>query len=214
MPTKLNLLGNVFGRFTVLGPGPLSGVKTTWRCKCTCGTIKVVATTHLRSGKTLSCGCLQRERATGVAPVHGESKTPLFRVWSSMLGRCKNAKHRFFSYYGGRGIRICRAWSESYIAFRDWALANGYSRELWLDRRNNDGDYRPSNCRWTTRKESNRNKRNNTLVTAFGETKCVSAWVDDERCVVSYANLFRRLFKAKWPVTKALMTPARKQKRK
>ena len=94
---------------------------------------------------------------------HGESKTRLHNIWSHMKRRCKNPKNHAYPRYGGRGIKVCDEWNESYIAFSKWARKNGYSDLLSIDRINNDGDYEPKNCRWTTCTEQGKNTRVNIL---------------------------------------------------
>jgi hypothetical protein len=71
-----------------------------------------------------------------------------------MIDRCERAKNDHYKWYGGRGIRICAAWRKSFAEFRDWALRSGYADNLTIDRRDNDGDYEPSNCRWITKSEN------------------------------------------------------------
>ena len=90
---------------------------------------------------------------------HGLSKSRLYRIRGGMLSRCLNPKNTKFHLYGGRGISVCDIWLKSFQAFYDWAMANGYSDELSLDRINNNGNYEPSNCRWVTISEQNKNRR-------------------------------------------------------
>jgi len=96
---------------------------------------------------------------------HGEARTKLYKVWIGMKGRCVNEKNIKYKNYGNRGILICNEWMQ-FIAFRDWATANGYKESLSIDRIDNDGNYEPSNCRWATVAIQNRNtrllRRNNT----------------------------------------------------
>ena len=99
---------------------------------------------------------------------HGEIKTKLYFVWNNVKDRCLNLKSKDYPDYGGRGITICNEWLE-FIPFRDWALNNGYKENLVIDRENNNGNYEPSNCRWITMKESNRNRRFNKLTNILAE---------------------------------------------
>ena len=94
---------------------------------------------------------------------HGETKTRLFKIWSSMHERCERSKHVYFKDYGGRGITVCEEWGD-YIRFAEWARNNGYSDKLTIDRIDNDGNYEPSNCRWITEKEQHSNKRTNRKI--------------------------------------------------
>jgi hypothetical protein len=125
--------------------------------------------------------------------LHGQSNTRLHRIWKTMKSRCGNPNFDMYRHYGARGIAVCPEWQESFIAFRDWSLANGYADDLSIDRIDNDGNYEPSNCQWVDRLTQNRNRRDNTMVTAFGETKAISAWADDPRCAVKYKTLVTRL---------------------
>lgn len=92
-------------------------------------------------------------------PVHGECNTRLHRIWSNMKARCRCKNAHKYEEYGGRGILVCDEWASSFLAFRDWAMTNGYSELLSIDRKNVDGNYCPSNCRWATRSQQQRNTR-------------------------------------------------------
>lgn len=107
---------------------------------------------------------------------HGMSKTSLHRIWRLMKCRCSNPRHEKYKDYGGRGITVCPEWKNSFIAFRDWALANGYQEGLSIDRKDNSGNYEPSNCRWTTVKVQANNRRSNHLFTLNGETHTIKEW--------------------------------------
>ena len=111
-----------------------------------------------------------------------------------------------YSNYGGRGIQICHSWDSDYAKFKQWALQNGYDDTLSIERRNNDGNYTPENCYFATAKQQQRNTRWNRNITAFGVTKCVSAWIEDGRCNVSWSGLKLRI-KQGWRPELAILTP-------
>ena len=122
---------------------------------------------------------------------HGYYGTRLYRIWCGIKQRCLNPEGTGYEHYGGRGIGICEEWKTSPEAFIEWALKNGYSDELSIDRIKNNEDYSPENCRWCTREEQERNKRTNHLLTYKGETHCVAEWA--EITGISYNTIITRL---------------------
>ena len=145
--------------------------KTYWICKCDCGNTKSVRSDSLQCGAIASCGCLKKEQDEGNLDrtSHGLSKTRLYTEWQAMKGRCYNKKNECYAEWGGRGIRVCEEWKDDYNAFHSWALNNGYAENLTLDRKDNNGDYSPHNCRWATNKEQSNNRSSNVLVEHNGE---------------------------------------------
>lgn len=131
-------------------------------------------------------------------------------VWRNMLRRCDNSTNAQFSDYGGRGIYVSPEWYD-FNVFCQWALDNGSAKGLYIDRIDNDGPYSSVNCRLVTPTVNGRNKRNNRLITAFGETKPATAWQEDVRCVVSGTTLRRRI-KAGWEPEEALTIKRAKYK--
>lgn len=171
-----DLTGRRYGRYTVIGRAESyiskSGTyQTRWLCRCDCGNERIVFAQALKSGHSKSCGCLQKETATK----HGQKYTRLYGIWHNMKWRCSNEHCQSYPNYGGRGISVCAEW-ERFEPFMEWAMRNGYTDKLTLDRIDNDGDYCPNNCRWATAKEQANNRRNNHYITAFGETRTVSEW--------------------------------------
>lgn len=134
-------------------------------------------------------------------------RTRLYNIWVNMRQRCYNPNMPAYKDYGARGIRICKAWRE-YVDFAAWAMENGYSDHLTIDRKDNDKSYTSSNCRWVTQKVNNNNTRANSNLTAFGETKTIAEWANDHRCTVSDRALWKRV-SIGWPAMKAITQPLR-----
>lgn len=151
------LTGKKFGRLTALEYVP--GSK--YRCLCDCGNECTVYTYSLKSGVTRSCGCLRKEVAAKKATRHNGAADPLYHVLNAMHQRCENPKSRDFKWYGAKGVRVCEQWTlTNYEVFRDWALNNGYRAGLTIDRKDPNDHYTPSNCRWVSIQEQQRNKTN------------------------------------------------------
>ena len=130
-----------------------------------CGT-NFKANTNLIKRKSIkSCGCYRKRRVSETHKTHGLIETRLYHTWSKLKGRVLNPKYKAYTDYGGRGITICEEWKNDFMSFYNWAMSNGYSDELSIDRIDNDGNYCPENCRWTTKTIQRRNTRihkNNT----------------------------------------------------
>lgn len=112
-------------------------------------------------------------------PIHGMRHTRLYKVWEAMKRRCNNPKDSRFERYGGRGIKVCAEWENSFERFAEWAFANGYREQLTIDRIDNNKGYSPDNCRWATHKEQNRNYSRNHRLTFNGKTQCVADWAKE-----------------------------------
>ena len=200
-------------RWTFLeeGRGGPNGNTRMLLCRCECGTERLVKPTDFVQGRSKSCGCWNRESAKERATRHGGRRTRLNAIWANMRARCNNPNHISYKHYGGRGISVCAEWDD-FARFREWSLVNGYDADRAyrqeLDRIDNAGDYEPDNCRWVTPTENKRNKRNNHVLAAFGETKSMAAWADDPRCKVSYYALRNRIYRNGWEPEEAITTPS------
>ena len=153
----VDLTGKKFGRWTAISYA--GGGK--WNCVCNCGTEKIVEGTHLKSGASKSCGCYNHEALIKRNTTHGDNKTPLHYLWLDINKRCSNPNFKQFKDYGGRGITVCDEWRHNFVAFRDWAVENGYSKGLTIDRIDNDKGYSPENCRFVDYYVQQNNKRSN-----------------------------------------------------
>lgn len=137
----------------------------------------------------------------------------LYRVWANIVQRCTNPNHPRFAHYGGRGITICEEWRKSYREFERWALKNGYfeseknDHQCTIDRINNDMGYSPDNCRFVNNRIQSNNRSNNQNLTCNGETHTIQEWA---RIMNIHDYIIRdRLWKLKWSVEKAILTPIR-----
>lgn len=166
MVKKIDLSNKKFGRlFVIKDTGKRSpSKKIIYLCKCDCGKTVEVTGYSLKKGDTKSCGCLRIEMMT----THGMYRSRLYKIWAGMLSRCDTETATGYKNYGGRGITVCTEWRE-FENFQQWAFKNGYEENLTIERIDTNGNYEPSNCKWATKKEQNRNKRNNVYVKVKGE---------------------------------------------
>ena len=126
---------------------------------CSCGNEFTTRISRVNSEKTKSCGCLVSKKTTERNTIHGKKYTKLYSVYSSMKSRCCNKNHKHYKDYGGRGIYVCDEWIFSFVAFYKWAMNNGYSDGLEIEREDNNDGYNELNCKWATRKEQCLNRR-------------------------------------------------------
>jgi len=118
-----------------------------------------------------SCGCLARQ----AAKTHGMVRAPEYGVWRNMYQRCTNPNNPQYHNYGGRGIKVCQRWRESFENFYA-DMGPRPSSQHSIDRINTNGDYTPSNCRWATPVQQSNNKNDNRLITYRGQTRTLSEW--------------------------------------
>lgn len=147
---RIDLTGRVFGHLTVISFERADPQGAVWRCSCTCGVLRLVRSSRLRSGKTHSCGRCSKVK-------HGMVNIPEYVVWKGMRQRCNDPNHKNYDDYGGRGIRVCKRWDSFELFYQD--MGPRPSGNYTIDRKNNLGHYTPSNCRWATMKQQNNNRR-------------------------------------------------------
>jgi hypothetical protein len=189
---RADLSGLRFGRWTVLGyHHTTADGKGAWLCRCDCGTKRPVVGRDVRSGKSRSCGCLNIEETGRRSRTHGLSKTREYRIWGAMISRCYNPNVPHYGCYGGRGIRVCRRWRESFEAFL--ADVGACPAGMSIEREDVNGDYCPQNCRWATRLQQSQNRRNNIMLTLDGNTHCLAEW--GRRLGLGKSALYSRLRK-------------------
>jgi hypothetical protein len=175
-------------------------------CRCDCGEEKVVSGYKLRNGSTRSCGCLKHNRGDGVTNKSPQER--LYIIWNCMKQRCRPNSKKYRKNYFDRGIAVCPEWLNNFNAFYEWAVSNGYSPTLSIDRINNNKGYSPDNCRWATSKQQMNNVRYNVFLTAQGETHTLAEW-SDILCV-PYGTLYTRKRNG-WNDEKIITTPVQKR---
>jgi hypothetical protein len=178
MNTRLNLIGQTFGRLTAIADAPRTKHQTTqFVCLCECGNVHTVSGNNLKRGMVKSCGCFNNEKRAensikrltthGARGTNGDLKHKiLYTCWVNMRERCFNPHRDQFEHYGGRGIQVCAQWSLSFEAFwRDMQAT--WSPGLCIDRKDNAGHYNKDNCRWATQSDQLRNQRKRSAITSM-----------------------------------------------
>lgn len=214
---RQDLTGQRFGRLVALREFKKEGTRQYyWVCKCDCGKEKAVGTYVLIHGKTRSCGCLLIESNlnNNKNTSHGDSRVNkrnrIYGIWCGITARTKKHKDPSINKnYYERGIKMCDEW-KNYNTFKQWSLDNGYDDSLSIDRIDNDGDYTPENCKWSTRSEQARNRRTSHPITVNGETKLITDWAKETG--IGRTTIINRI-KSGWSESDAVTTPTPKQRR-
>ena len=217
---KINRIGQVYGRLTVVRLHSLRPTK--WECECSCGKSTIVRSGHMVNGHTQSCGCVASEAialrntthgGASVKIVHGGSvgkKSKEYRTWTGLKTRCFNQNHHSYSDYGGRGISICERWNCSYESFLE-DMGEAPTQYHTIERVDVNKNYEPGNCKWATQKEQANNRRNNHFLTHLGETMTISQW--SEKCGLKQQLIADRI-RLGWDASMALTKPIQIQIRK
>ena len=193
MAKDMVTLNSVFTRLTV--KARISN--TEWLCLCTCGNKVVVKGHKLLSGNNKSCGCLKRSVLGDATRTHGKANSRItgyssraYGVWQAMRDRCSNSNRKEYYRYGGRGIKVCKRWEK----FENFLADMGEpAKGMTLDRINNDGDYKPSNCKWATRKEQVYNSTKIRYIKINNTTKSLNEWLTYFK--ISKGIFYRRIRK-------------------
>ena len=166
----IDLTGMVFNELTVIELAEIThDHRAKWRCVCVCGKETVVFASGLKAGTTRSCGCWHRAQFKKLATTHGKSKSEEYGIWQNMKCRCMLPKSTGYENYGGRGIKVCDRWLnsfENFLADMGPRPSKNHSIDRYPDV---NGHYEPENVRWATKKEQSANVRNNLWVVFRGE---------------------------------------------
>lgn len=214
VPKLEDLTGRQFGRLAVVRLAEKRNGRTMWQCRCECGTVKDVQSAQLKGSRTTSCGCQRSENMVARNLKHGmggKDRPPEFTVWLNMRTRCFSPSDKKYADYGGRGITVEEPWASDFAAFyRDMGPrpARGYE----IDRINNDGNYKPGNCRWVPHIDNVNNRRNSAYVEWRGEKLTIAEW--SKRVGISDRTIWMRLNKLKWDVERTMTQPLRADRRR
>ena len=202
----IDLMGQQFGRLTVVRMDGKKGNHAAWHCLCLCGQTVRVTSNNLRAGVTQSCGCLNRERVSAAlkesSTTHGKRYTRVYDVWLNMKQRCTNPNNDHFPAYGGRGISICNRWMDSFEAFYA-DMGDPPSDDHTIDRKDVHGNYEPGNCRWATREAQASNTQRSVMLTYQGRTQTAKQWALE--LGIRPGTVAQRARKG-WPVDRILST--------
>lgn len=188
----IDITGKKYNHLLVLGY--LGNSK--WNCKCDCGKEKIIKTTKITTGHTTSCGCIKKTNALK----HGLTNTKEYHIWNNIKARCSNPNNLGYKNYGGRGIKICKEWEESFENFlKDMGNCPvGYS----IERINNNKGYFKDNCKWASSKEQSLNRRSNNVITFNGEQKPLKQFCNE--LDKNYKKVFARITQLNWSIEDAL----------
>lgn len=201
------MIGKKFGKLKVVAKGkrfyqPSGQYQQGWTCVCECGNTKDIRGVHLKSGRVKSCNCNS----------HGLSGTKLHTTWRSIKNRCKENYFQSHLYFE-KGIKVCKEWDKSFIAFKDWAMKNGYKEGLQIDRIDNSRSYTPDNCRFVTNRENANNRDCSFYIDYKGEKVSLALLLYKKGLSNKYYTIRNRIVNLGWNAEKAVDTPIRKIKK-
>lgn len=206
---RYDITGQKFNHLVVLGPSHRDERGSVlWTCRCVCGKDFAVPSSRLRNGRTRSCGCRKFDNIAERKVKHGHARRgrkSVYGIWMKMLRRCYDPKDSQYERYGGRGIKVCDRWRTSIDAFAS-DMGPRPSRGHSIDRKDNDGNYEPGNCKWSTTVEQENNRRTNVFVEFDGKRLTINEW---ERATGISQYAIRHRLKKGWTVRDVLTKPMR-----
>lgn len=193
-----------YGMLTLIGKDTTKDSRY-YLFKCDCGNVKSIILYNVKRGATTSCGCKHKQMLVNgeMHRIHGGRGTRLYHIWKSMRERCNNPNTNRHQSYKDKGIKICDEWND-FSNFRTWAYENGYQDNLTIDRKDTNGNYEPSNCRWATYKEQANNRTNNRVIEYDGKKLTLAQW--SGFLGINADTLWVRL-KRGWSIEKTFTTP-------
>lgn len=185
-----------YNRLTLVRHDKTIEGKSYWICTCDCGTVCSIRIDSVKNGHTKSCGCFKKERDSQTK--HGKVYTRMYTIWTGMIQRCSNSRSTGYHKYGGRGITVCERWLKFENFYKD--MGDPPKKEYSLDRLDNNGNYTPENCRWSSPMEQAQNTRTNRMITYNGRTQPLIVWARE--LGIDYQALRGRLHYG-WTVERA-----------
>lgn len=207
MRKSLIEIGKKYGRWTIIREGGRVSGRRGVVCSCECGTERTICLSSLVGGNSTSCGCFvvdANKRRSKPGRRRKDGKTAgAYRAWLGLKNRCLVKTNPYYKNYGGRGIKVCDRWRDSFEAFFEDMGERPEGKSI--DRIDNDGHYEPSNCRWATVEQQALNRRSNVLITAFGESHPLIIWC--KRFDLKYTTVRARIVEYGWSPEDALTMP-------
>ena len=199
----IDITGRRFARLTVVAMAEerVHG-RIAWHCRCDCGRELIVSGNALQANNTRSCGCYKLDTTGARRRTHGKSRTPEYKNWCAMKARCYDTNNQDYGHYGGRGIRVCERWKDSFENFLADMGTRPHPRST-IERKDPNKDYSPANCQWASQKQQTRNKRTSRMLTVDGQTKCIGEWAEQYGV---RQHLIAQRIRQGWPEDAAVKT--------
>lgn len=198
--------GDIYGKVVLTGKGVIINRNRKVEYVCECGKIGWARLVHLRTQKTISCGCYSITATIARETTHGKTNHPLYHIWGGMIQRCYDKKLISYHRYGGNGVTVCEEWRNDFETFYTWAIKNGWRKGLCLDKdklaKTQTGfEYSPLYCCFITQKENNRHTSQNVMISYQGQEKCLGEWCEELN--IPYKKIHYKVRKLKLSAEKA-----------